>query len=200
MSSKVDFLYLKLPLFDGILLFLAPIDHEKDAEIESRWTHDAVDMRLLSFEPAKPLSPAQVKKSYEAIEKSVDGDKNLFYFTIRLRSDGRLLGFLRLYDVIWTHGAGTLRLGIGDPADRRHGYGSEALSLGLRYAVEELNLYRLSAWIAEYNTPALRFFEKAGFTVEVCRRQAINRSGRRWDLISMGMLREEWERSLGIGS
>jgi hypothetical protein len=27
------------PLFEGSLICLAPLDHDKDAEIESRWTH-----------------------------------------------------------------------------------------------------------------------------------------------------------------
>jgi RimJ/RimL family protein N-acetyltransferase len=38
----------------------------------------------------------------------------------------------------------------------------------------------------------LRFFEKAGFIVEVRRRQALNRDGRRWDLLHLGLLQQEW--------
>lgn len=116
----------------------------------------------------------------------------LFPFAIRSREDDRLLGFLRLHWIQWTAGAGYVTMGIGDPQDRGRGYGGEALRLGLRFAFREVNLRRLSALVYEYNPGALRFFERAGFQVEVRRRQALHRDGRRWDLLLMGLLREEW--------
>ena len=179
-------------LYDGQLVCLAPIDHEKDAEIESRWTHNAEYMRLLYPEAARPLSPWQVKKRYEAIEKEMDENKNLFHFAIRLRTDDRLVGFAQIYWIEWANAVGVLRLGIGDPDDRRKGYGSDALQLLLRYAFDELNLYRLGAQVGEYNPVALQLFQRAGFVEEVRRRQALNRDGRRWDLIHLGLLRAEW--------
>ena len=155
-------------------------------------THDAEYLRLLQADIARPLSPAQVKKVYESIEKKVEEDKNLFYFTIRTRPDERLVGFARLYSISWSHSTGMLQLGIGDPQDRQKGYGCQALNLLLRYAFDELNLYRLTALVPEYNTGAVRFFEKSNFVVEVRRRQALNRDGRRWDLLHLGLLQDEW--------
>jgi len=186
---------LKRSLFEEELICLAPIDPERDAEIEAKWTHDAEYLRLLKADIARPLSPAQVKKAYESIEKKVEEDKNLFYFTIRTRPDERLVGFAKLYAITWSHGTGMLQMGIGDPQDRKQGYGRQALSLLLRYAFNELNLYRLTALVPEYNNDALRFFEMAGFVIEVRRRQALNRDGRRWDLLHLGLLQEEWEKN-----
>lgn len=183
---------LKRSLFEGELICLAPIDHEKDAEIESKWTHDAEYLRLLKLDPARPLAPAQVKKAYENIEKNTEENKNLFYFTIRTRGEERLVGFARIYAITWSHGTGMVQLGIGDPQDRRKGYGNEALNLLLQYAFDELNLYRLTAIVPEYNKGAQRFFEKAGFIIEVRRRQALNRDNRRWDLLHLGLLQDEW--------
>src|SRR5512139_794196 len=121
------------PLFESEHICLGPIDHEKDPEIESRWTHDASYLRLISVDPALPASPAQIKKRYEAIEKEQDEDKNLFYFTLRMRSDDRLIGFARLHWIEWSNGTGFIQMGIGDPKDRGQGYGSEALALLLRF-------------------------------------------------------------------
>ena len=180
-------------LFVAENICLAPIDHEKDAEIESRWTHDAEYMRLISLEPALPLSAAQLKKRYEKIEKDQDEKKNLFYFTVRMRPDDRLVGFARLYWIEWSNAGGFVQLGIGDPNDRRHGYGTQVLRLLLRYAFDELNLYRLTAVIPEYNPLALHLFSNAGFVEEVRRRKALNRDGRRWDLLHLGILHEEWD-------
>src|SRR5512139_2837724 len=179
-------------LFEGQLICLAPIDHEKDPEIESKWTHDPDYLRMLSTKPARPLSPGMVKKKYEAIEKEMDEGHSTFYFTIRARPDDRLVGFIKIYWVEWTNGNGWVELGIGDPNDRGHGYGSEALTLILRYAFAELNLFRLSAVVPEYNLAALHLFAKEGFVEEVRRREALQRDGRYWDAINMGLLRDEW--------
>jgi RimJ/RimL family protein N-acetyltransferase len=183
-------------LFESEHICLGPIDHEKDPEVESRWTHDASYLRLISLLPALPASPAQIKKRYEAIEKDQDEKKNLYYFALRMRSDDRLIGFARLQWIEWSNGAGFIELGIGDPNDRLHGYGSEALRLLLRFAFDELNLYRLTAILPEYNVVALHVFSNAGFIEEVRRRQSVNRDGRRWDLIHLGILNEEWRARL----
>ena len=183
----------QLPLFYGKSVCLAPIDPERDAEIESRWTHDAEYLRFLSLNPARPLSPAQVKKKYEALEKSQEEEKDQFYFAVRLCSDDRLVGFARIYWIWWPHRSAMVNLGIGDAGDRQRGYGIEALRLLLGYAFDELNLYRVTAIVPEYNQAAMRLFGKAGFVQEVRRREAANRDGCRWDVLHLGILESEWK-------
>lgn len=184
---------LQRSLFDGNLVCFAPIDPENDAEVEARWTHNADYLRLLDIEPSRPHSPYQVKQKYENIEKKMDESKNLFYFNIRKREENRLVGFTKIFWVAWTHGSAFVQLGIGAPADHGLGYGSEALQLLLRYAFDELNLFRLTALIPGYNQPAIGLYEKSGFKEEVRRRQALNRDGRRCDLLHMGLLLDKWK-------
>ena len=180
-------------LFEGQLVRFAPPDADRDAELVSKWTHDPEYLRLLSTDIAKPLSPGQIKKQYEELDK--DAEKhNAFNFAIRLKEGDRLIGSARLYRIEWTHGTASLQIGLGDRNDRGKGYGTEALQMLLRYAFDELNLYRLAAVTAEYNTGALRFFERAGFSEEVRRRQAVQRDGKRWDVLMLGLLRDEWKR------
>ena len=181
-------------LFEGQLVRFASPDAERDAETVSKWSHDLEYLRLLSADIAKPLSPFQVKKQYEEWDKDAE-KRNVFNFTVRLKEDDRLLGFARLHRIEWTHATGSLQIGLGDRNDRGKGYGTEAIRMLLRYAFDELNLYRLAASLPEYNTGALRFFERAGFIVEVRRRQAIQRDGKRWDAVMMGLLRDEWKRN-----
>lgn len=180
-------------LFEAERVRLAPIDPEHDTEVESAWTHDAEYLRLIDAAPAKPLSPGQVKKKYEAIQKEHDKQ---FYFAVRTREaegPGRLLGFVQLYRVDWVHGAAQLNLGLGAPADRGQGYGSEALRLILTYGFDELGLHRVSANTFEYNPRAARFLERHGFRLEVRQRQAVQRDFRRWDVLHYGLLRAEWD-------
>jgi RimJ/RimL family protein N-acetyltransferase len=188
-------------LYKGTLIRLGPIDYENDAPLESKWSHDAEYLRLLDTEPARPLSVAQVKKGFEVIEKEAEEGKVLFHFTIRTEpADGvpsRLVGHARIYRIEWSHGNGWVRLGIGDPAERSKGYGREALRLLIHFAFGELNLYRLSAAVPEYNPSALHLFNKAGFVHEVRRRQALNRDDRTWDMLHLGLLQAEWRTQPG---
>jgi RimJ/RimL family protein N-acetyltransferase len=179
-------------LFEGKLIHLAPIDHEKDPEVESRWTHDLTLSRALSRKPAMPQSVVQIKKKYEAIEKEVEEAKNIFHFTIRSKEDGRLLGYIRIEGIEWNHGTGSLKLAIGDPAERGKGFGSEVLQCMLQFAFNELNLHRISAVVGEDTPGALRFFVKHGFVEEVRRRKALLRDGQAWDSIHLGILQREW--------
>ncbi len=183
------------PLFYGERVCLAAIDHETDPAIESVWTQDAGYTRMVSVEPARPLSAAALKKKYEKIEKDQDEGGELVYFTIRMKADDRLVGWCAIKHIEWNNGVGQVEMGIGSAADRGIGLGTEALGLLLRYAYDELNLFRLTALIPAYNAPAQALFQKAGFVEEVRRREALYRDGHRWDALSFGLLADEWKRS-----
>ncbi len=185
-------LNIQTQLFEEKDVRFGSIDHETHPEIESKWTHDAEFMRLMELKPVCPLSPAMVKKQYEAIEKGMEEEKNLFYFTIRAREDDRLIGKALVEWIDWENGNGFIRLGIGPAEDRRKGYGSQALTMLLRYSFGELNLFRVTAVVPAYNTGALRLFQKFGFMEEVRRGKAMYRDGEFWDIISFGLLNAEW--------
>ncbi|MFT3891363.1 MAG: GNAT family protein [Anaerolineales bacterium] len=179
-------------LFESDEVRFGPIDYEKDPEIESKWTHDAEFMRLYDIVPARPLSVAMVKKQYEKLEKQLDENKNEYYFAIRAKEDDRLIGKASIFWIEWANGNANIKLGIGSPDDRHKGYGTKALQMLLRFAFAELNLYRVSVAIPEYNVAAIALFKKAGFVEEVCRRKALERDGRRWDIFMFGLLKDEW--------
>ncbi|MBN2115263.1 MAG: GNAT family N-acetyltransferase [Anaerolineales bacterium] len=179
-------------LFEGQDIRFGPIDHEKDPEIESRWTHDSEFMRLMETSPARPMSAAMLRKQYEKLEKQVEEDKNLYHFMIRARADDRLIGKASVQRIEWANGNGCLQIGIGAAEDRGKGYGTQALRMLLRFAFAELNLFRVSAYVPEYNLAAIALMQKFGFVQEVCRRKALERDGRRWDLYLFGLLNDDW--------
>ena len=185
-------LTIQTPLFEAQDIRLGPIDHDKDPEVESQWTHDSEFMRLMELKPVRPLAPAMVKKGYEDLEKEIEESRNLFYFTIRAREDDHLLGKAVLEWIDWSNGNGYLRLGIGSGTDRGKGLGAQALDLLLRFAFAELSLFRVTIVIPEYCQAALALVRKFGFVEEVRRRKAILRDDRVWDLIVFGLLRSEW--------
>jgi RimJ/RimL family protein N-acetyltransferase len=197
--ENIIMLAIQTQLFEAQDIRFGPLDHETHPEIESKWTHDAEFMRLMELKPVRPLSPAMVKKQYEALEKKMEEDKNLFYFTIRAREDDRLIGKAVVEWIDWANGNGFISLGLGAPEDRRKGYGSQALSMLLRYSFGELNLYRVTAVVPAYNEGAIRLFLKFGFMEEVRRRKAMHRDGEFWDIVSFGLLNSEWQEQQNIG-
>jgi RimJ/RimL family protein N-acetyltransferase len=66
------------------------------------------------------------------------------------------------------------------------------MNILLRFAFTEINLRRVTLTVFEYNPRAIRSYEKAGFRHEGRMRAVLNKEGRRWDVLYMGILREEW--------
>lgn len=178
-------------LFLGDQVRLAAPDADKDAEIESKWTLDLDYLHAINVRPAYPLNTHLVKKQYE--EQQKEAEKNhLFWWAVRLKADDRLIGWLKINNVEWSHGAAEMSLAIGAQADRNQGYGSDAMRLALVYAFNEMNLHRLRAVVPGYNAGALRFFERFGFIEEVRRREALLLHGQRHDELWLGLLRRDW--------
>jgi RimJ/RimL family protein N-acetyltransferase len=182
-------------LYEGRLVRLGPLDHEKDPPIVARWTHDPFWRSVLEG-VTRPLSAEAVRKLLEKVEKHMEETKNLFHFTLRARDDERLVGLARIFWIDFHNGTGVLNMGIGDASDRRQGYGSDALDLLLRFAFNDLNLHRLSVWPSADNLPFIHMVEKAGFEEEARRREAVFHDGRYWDEVQMGLLRTKWEKIL----
>jgi len=179
-------------LYDAEDIRLGPINYETDPQIESCWTHDASFMRLFDPEPARPISAAIVKKQYEKLEKRMEEGKNFYHFMIRAKADDRLIGKAEIRRIEWTNGNCAVRLGIGSTEDRRKGHGAQVLRLLLRFAFAELNMFRVSAYVPDYNEGALALLKKFGFVEEVRQRQAVERDARRWDMVVFGLLKDEW--------
>jgi len=182
---------IQTPHFEAQDIRLGPIDLEKDSAVESKWTHDSEFMCLMELKSVRPQAPEMVKKGYESLEKEIE-EENLYYFTIRAREDDRLLGKALLEWIDWSNGNAYLRLGIGSGDDRGKGLGTQALGLLLRFAFAELNLFRVTIVIPEYNLAALALIRKIGFVEEVRRCNAILCGERVWDLLVFGLLRSEW--------
>lgn len=173
------------PIFTGQLLRLAaPI--EADQAKFAAWTQDDSYLRLLDDDPIKPLSQASFASFAEA-----SGDDN-YYFHLRTLSDDIVIGFVVLFNIKWSNQSAVMAIGIGDKAYRGKGYGQDALKLLLNYGFNELNLHRIGLTVMSYNTSAIKAYERVGFVLEGTQRQAIQRQGKRYDLLTFGILRDEF--------
>jgi RimJ/RimL family protein N-acetyltransferase len=154
------------------------------------WAQDAEYQRLVEGDPPVPLSIKGMRESNE--QGWPEDDPHNIMFLIRTLEDDHIIGFANLDYISYQHGDSYMGIGIGDKAYWGKGYGQEAMNILLRYAFTELNLHRISLTVFEYNQRAIRMYEKIGFKIEGINREYHYREGRHWNLVSMGILRDEW--------
>lgn len=177
-------------ILKGKFVRLSAFDPEEMSKAFPRWNRNSEYLRLLSTS-AHPMQSSKAAAKW--MEKEADEmTPASYYFSIRTLSDDKLIGELSLDVVDWSGRDAFVGLGIGEPEYWSKGYGTDVMNILLRYAFMELNLRRVSLGVFEYNPRAIRSYEKAGFRHEGRLRLYLNREGRRWDNLFMGILREEW--------
>ncbi|MBS4174101.1 GNAT family protein [Bacillus sp. FJAT-49736] len=172
-------------LFNGNRVKLTAV-REEDAEVMIYWMEDAEYLRNVDTEYAYP-------KTKEQLVTDEKISANEVYFRIRTISDDTLIGFVSIHSMEWNNRTGILAVGIGDSKFRNKGYGTESIKLILQYAFNELNLDRIGLEVIEYNKGGIKAYQKVGFQPEGRKRSMVYRDGKRYDVIMMGILRDEWE-------
>lgn len=163
----------------------------EDAPAFAQWSADDAYMRLLDDDPVQPRADTFFKHfSGDGAERGRTPED--YYFHLRALEGDHLLGFVALFNIKWASQHAEMAIGIGDPAYRGKGYGSDALRVLLRYAFNELNLYRVELTVMAYNTAAIQAYERVGFVREGVKRGAVMRDGQRHDVVCYAILRPEW--------
>jgi RimJ/RimL family protein N-acetyltransferase len=144
--------------------------------------------------PSEPLNPGLSVEGAETWFEEMQAKQgreqvHLGIFTL----EGQLVGDIQLTHIDWRNRSVRLGVGIARRADRGKGYGTDAVRTLLDYAFAELDLVRVTARTMVNNIAARRVLESCGFTHEGTERQAVCRSGRRWDILTYGLLVSEHE-------
>ncbi len=113
-----------------------------------------------------------------------------YIFTILI--DGEACGIISLSNVSIEHACGELGFWLGRDQWGR-GVMTEAVRLMLRFAFDDLGLYRVYASAFAANEASRRVLEKNGLKLEGTLREAIVRYGERQDFLQFGVLRPEYE-------
>ena len=178
------------PLFRGSLVRLAALEPELDAAMFAVWSNDSRYLRQSFDQPARPMDATEARTILEAWAK---GWPETVGFALRALDGGRLLGYVRLYDIAWNHGTALVGVSVPDAGEQGRGFGRDGMELLLRYAFGELGLHRLWLDAFAYNARAIHLYEGLGFYREGLLREHLQRDGRRWDVVLMGILRSEWQ-------
>lgn len=151
------------------------------------WYRDPELARLTRYS-TRPMSHEEVERFFHARLLATDS----VAYGIHIRATGRLIGLTTFSSLDPDNGSVMFHITIGEPDTWGHGYGTEATELMLWLAFERFGLHRVGLSVFAFNERAIRSYEKAGFRTEGRLRESIQRDGRYWDEIQMGVLRDEW--------
>jgi len=113
--------------------------------------------------------------------------------TFAIEVDGKYIGGCGLFGFSETDRTAELGIGIGDKAYWNKGYGREAVGLLLDYAFRLRNWRRVWLRVWGNNERGIRAYRACGFVEEGRLRDHVWSAGAYYDLVVMGILREEWE-------
>ena len=177
-------------IYQGDLVRLSRADPREIGEVYSRWNRNSELTRLHMFTMPNQYSSAN---RIALLEKELnDPSSNPYWFSMRTLKGDKFIGDIDLFGIDWFSRSAFVGLAIGDSDFQGKGYGTDVMRVILRYAFLELNLKRVGLFVFEFNPRAIRAYEKAGFRHEGRLRKFLNKEGRRWDMLMMAVLRDEW--------
>lgn len=146
----------------------------EDLELLYLWENDEANWRQ---------SNTLVPYSRYTLKKYIAGSGKSIYETGQLRlmigvlPDERTIGTIDLYDFDHYHKRAGVGILIADPADRKKGYASAALTCLVSYAFDTLGLHQLWCNILDNNTESKHLFTGHGFAICGSRKEWIRVSG-----------------------
>ncbi len=176
------------PLCDGAIELRA-LELE-DAAAIATWHNDpSIRDQILSFR-----FPVSHVMEMRFIERAINGDGiTQCVAGIVDVADKVFCGLVYLRDIDWISRHAAFGILVGRRDRQQRGIGRRALRLMLRHAFDVLNLERVYLYVVEYNLPARKLYETTGFVVEGRLRQHVALEAKRYDLLVMGILRNEFE-------
>ncbi len=133
------------------------------------------------------------------IENSNDLEKSdvLIYKVIDSAS-GKTIGHISLGSINRSEGSARItRVLVGNTTERGRGVCQHMMKAILKIGFEEMGLHRISLGVYDFNTSAIRCYEKVGFVKDGLMRDVKKYNGGYWSLVEMSMLEDEWRKLHG---
>lgn len=133
---------------------------------------------------------AHTKESLLAFVSSVSNDSNYCFAIIDNLTD-KHIGNIKIGNIHPIYKYADVGLILGDKNFWGKGIATEAISLCVKFAFQQLKLYRLYAGIYNSNIGSIKAFEKNGFIREGCERKKCIFEEKREDALIFGIINEE---------
>lgn len=173
---------------------LRPIEREDLAYLRDLANDPVVRGQVVGWD--WPLSLAAQERWFAG---GVD-TPNIRRFII-LDGSGVPVGLTGLWDIDWHNRAAMSAIKIGGIQQRRGlGYGTQAIRMMMDFAFNDVGLHRLRAEILEFNEASIRLYrDKCAWAQEGLSREAVWKGGRYWNVVHLGILRDEYLRWVADG-
>jgi RimJ/RimL family protein N-acetyltransferase len=178
-------------ILEGKKVRLRPLQ-ESDLEHIMEWINDHEVTRTLLV-GRYPMTRQMEKEWLEAHLKQSETEVGFVVETLA----GLYLGGIGFFRILAVERNAELGLVIGRKAEWGKGYAREAMSLLVNYGFEQLNFQMIYLGVLHENARAHKIYTDLGFREEGRLRQRVYRDGLYHDIVSMSLLRSEWQASRG---
>lgn len=170
-------------MLTGKKIMLRPVELE-DSRILSAWLNDRDTNKGLDI--IYPLSKRYADNfTLEAEEEK----KKVFIID---DEDYKPIGIVIIDKIKWEYRHCEVGIAIYKKEKRQKGYGKDALKTLLEFIFNDMNLELVYLNVLEENTLAVNLYKSLGFVEEGILRNRYFRDGKYFDVISMSILREEF--------
>lgn len=172
-------------IFEGKLIRLRAREPE-DAPLLYQWFNDPEVTEHLTMR-----YPLSMKSERDFIERVSTPGYAHAGFAVETLADRRLIGGVDLQHTSAENRCASLGIAIGDKTCWDGGYGTDTMRTVCRFGFEMMNLHRIELEVYANNARARHVYERVGFVLEGCRRQALYKYGRYQDVLVMSLLEGE---------
>ncbi len=158
---------------------------DDDSALLYKWITDR-KLRIMNAS-YRPVSEAQ----HNAWFISTCQRQDVAMFMIDEILSSNTVGTCQLRNIENVNRSAELQIRIGDPQNHGRGLGTAAVGELIQFGFEDLNLRRISLQVFANNERAIRVYQKCGFAIEGCLRQAVYVDGHWLDIVCMGLLKEK---------
>ena len=152
------------------------------------WMNDSEVTRFL----ANGVQRHSIESLREYI-KEKNKDSSNYFLAIIIKDGNQHIGNIKLGPINWVHRHGDIGIIIGEKEQWGKGYATEAISLVVKYAFDNLNLHKITAGCTELNLGSMKAFQKNGFEIEGVRKKHFFWKGRYINGILLGLINNDYE-------
>lgn len=137
----------------------------------------------------------------DSLEWYIEGTNDLsgsdaFVYKAVDTESGKIVGHVSLGSISRKNRSARIsRVLVGNTNERGKGVCQGMINAILKLGFEDLELHRISLGVYDFNTAAIRCYEKCGFVSEGVQRDILRyRANEYWSLVEMSILEDEWRK------
>ena len=162
---------------------------ESDIEKAVEFINDEEVKKFLDSNIPFPITKWQEE---EWIKSRKSNSDYTYDFAIEDLETGKYIGGCSINECNLKSRNCTIGIMIGDKDYWDKGYGSDALSVLIKFIFEEVNMNKIKLGVFSFNNRAIACYKKLGFIEEGILKKELYRNGKYYDIILMSLFKEDW--------